>query len=195
MNYVPPTRFNGVGWDKIYRDRYWKKEHFDAIGGHQKVFHIRNVLFFGAPFLFFCFLRYVWIRYQKSAVATKRVKLCHLLYNFKQQEKSSNNSGSIAVLDLILSFCCCREPEGPPGCTVSRGRGLSSGSRLQMALPSLAPVRRARRLRGGGRVPPGTADDQPGLHSPPATGQACRPVLQRVVEVHQASLSQILQIM
>ena len=128
-------------------------------------------------------------------MSTKRVKLCHLLYNFKQQEKSSNNSGSIAVLDLILSFCCCREPEGPPGCSVSRGRGLSSGSRLQMALPSLAPVRRARRLRGGGRVPAGTADDQPGLHSPPATGQASGSVLQRVVEVHQASLSQILQIM
>ncbi len=92
-------------------------------------------------------------------------------------------------------FCYFREPEGPPGRSVSRGRGLSSGSRLQMALPSLAPVRRARRLRGGGRVPAETADDQPGLHSPPATGQACRPVLQRVVEVHQASLSQILQIM
>jgi len=24
-------RFNGVGWDKVYRDRYWKQEHFDAI--------------------------------------------------------------------------------------------------------------------------------------------------------------------
>ena len=24
-------RFNGIGWDKIYRDRYWKKEHFEAI--------------------------------------------------------------------------------------------------------------------------------------------------------------------
>ena len=24
-------RFNGIGWDKIYRERYWKKEHFDAI--------------------------------------------------------------------------------------------------------------------------------------------------------------------
>lgn len=28
---IATGRFNGVGWDKIYRDRYWKKEHFDAI--------------------------------------------------------------------------------------------------------------------------------------------------------------------
>jgi len=26
-------RFNGVGWDKVYRDRYWKKEYFDQIEG------------------------------------------------------------------------------------------------------------------------------------------------------------------
>jgi len=26
-------RFNGVGWDKVYRQRYWKKEHFDQIEG------------------------------------------------------------------------------------------------------------------------------------------------------------------
>ncbi len=149
-----------------------------------------GVVFWSTLLIFcFCFLRYVWIQNQRSAVAKRRDKLCHLLYNFKQQEKSSNNSGSGAVLDLILSFYYCREPEGPPGGSVSRGRGLSSGSRLQMALPSLAPVRRARRLRGGGRFPPGTADHQPGLHSPPATGQACSSVLQRVVEVHQASLS------
>ena len=24
-------RFNGIGWDKAYRDRYWKREHFEAI--------------------------------------------------------------------------------------------------------------------------------------------------------------------
>lgn len=23
-------RFNGVGWDKVYRQRYWKQEHFQA---------------------------------------------------------------------------------------------------------------------------------------------------------------------
>ena len=28
---IETGRFNGIGWDKIYRDRYWKKEHFDAI--------------------------------------------------------------------------------------------------------------------------------------------------------------------
>lgn len=26
-------RFNGVGWDKVYRQRYWKKEYFDQIEG------------------------------------------------------------------------------------------------------------------------------------------------------------------
>lgn len=25
---IPKGRFNGVGWDKVYRDRYWKEEHF-----------------------------------------------------------------------------------------------------------------------------------------------------------------------
>ena len=25
---IPKGRFNGVGWDKVYRERYWKEEHF-----------------------------------------------------------------------------------------------------------------------------------------------------------------------
>ena len=28
---IPRGRFNGVGWDKVYRDRYWKQEHFEAM--------------------------------------------------------------------------------------------------------------------------------------------------------------------
>lgn len=28
---ISTGRFNGVGWDKVYRQRYWKKEHFDQI--------------------------------------------------------------------------------------------------------------------------------------------------------------------
>jgi len=28
---IPKGRFNGVGWDKVYRDRYWKEEHFVAM--------------------------------------------------------------------------------------------------------------------------------------------------------------------
>jgi len=28
---IPKGRFNGVGWDKVYRDRYWKEEHFKAM--------------------------------------------------------------------------------------------------------------------------------------------------------------------
>ena len=28
---IPKGRFNGVGWDKVYRDRYWKQEHFEAM--------------------------------------------------------------------------------------------------------------------------------------------------------------------
>lgn len=28
---ISTGRFNGVGWDKVYRDRYWKKEHFDQL--------------------------------------------------------------------------------------------------------------------------------------------------------------------
>lgn len=28
---IDTGRFNGIGWDKTYRDRYWKKEHFEAI--------------------------------------------------------------------------------------------------------------------------------------------------------------------
>jgi len=28
---IPKGRFNGVGWDKVYRDRYWKEEHFQAM--------------------------------------------------------------------------------------------------------------------------------------------------------------------
>ena len=28
---IPKGRFNGVGWDKVYRDRYWKEEHFNAM--------------------------------------------------------------------------------------------------------------------------------------------------------------------
>jgi hypothetical protein len=63
MSYVPTTRFNGVGWDKIYRDRYWKKEHFDAIGGHQ------YFLYQEAPYLFLFWFseRDVWIRNLTSA--------------------------------------------------------------------------------------------------------------------------------
>lgn len=30
---ISKGRFNGVGWDKVYRDRYWKPEHFDAMEG------------------------------------------------------------------------------------------------------------------------------------------------------------------
>jgi len=28
---ISKGRFNGVGWDKVYRERYWKREHFEAI--------------------------------------------------------------------------------------------------------------------------------------------------------------------
>jgi len=28
---ISKGRFNGVGWDKVYRERYWKQEHFEAI--------------------------------------------------------------------------------------------------------------------------------------------------------------------
>ena len=28
---IPKGRFNGVGWDKVYRDRYWKEEHFQSM--------------------------------------------------------------------------------------------------------------------------------------------------------------------
>ena len=28
---IAKGRFNGIGWDKVYRDRYWKQEHFHAI--------------------------------------------------------------------------------------------------------------------------------------------------------------------
>lgn len=28
---IATGRFNGVGWAKVYKDRYWKKEHFDQI--------------------------------------------------------------------------------------------------------------------------------------------------------------------
>jgi len=28
---IAKGRFNGIGWDKVYRDRYWKQEHFLAI--------------------------------------------------------------------------------------------------------------------------------------------------------------------
>ena len=28
---IETGRFNGIGWDKVYRDRYWKREHFEAI--------------------------------------------------------------------------------------------------------------------------------------------------------------------
>lgn len=30
-------RFNGIGWDKVYRDRYWKEEHFSALETLQKL--------------------------------------------------------------------------------------------------------------------------------------------------------------
>eukprot|EP00092_Neocalanus_flemingeri_P012094 GFUD01013038.1.p1 GENE.GFUD01013038.1~~GFUD01013038.1.p1 ORF type:complete len:329 (-),score=132.54 GFUD01013038.1:146-1132(-) len=28
---ISKGRFNGVGWDKVYRERYWKQEHFEAM--------------------------------------------------------------------------------------------------------------------------------------------------------------------
>jgi len=28
---ISKGRFNGIGWDKVYRDRYWKEEHFAAM--------------------------------------------------------------------------------------------------------------------------------------------------------------------
>jgi len=28
---ISKGRFNGVGWDKVYRERYWKQEHFQAM--------------------------------------------------------------------------------------------------------------------------------------------------------------------
>merc|ERR1711951_228520 len=28
---ITKGRFNGVGWDKVYRDRYWHTEHFQAM--------------------------------------------------------------------------------------------------------------------------------------------------------------------
>lgn len=28
---ISKGRFNGIGWDKVYRERYWKEEHFNAI--------------------------------------------------------------------------------------------------------------------------------------------------------------------
>ena len=28
---ITKGRFNGVGWDKVYRQRYWKQEHFEAM--------------------------------------------------------------------------------------------------------------------------------------------------------------------
>merc|ERR1712059_38255 len=28
---ITKGRFNGIGWDKVYRDRYWKQEHFTAM--------------------------------------------------------------------------------------------------------------------------------------------------------------------
>lgn len=28
---IAKGRFNGIGWDKVYRDRYWKREHFEAM--------------------------------------------------------------------------------------------------------------------------------------------------------------------
>lgn len=28
---ISTGRFNGVGWDKVYKDRYWKKEHFEEM--------------------------------------------------------------------------------------------------------------------------------------------------------------------
>merc|ERR1712042_382900 len=28
---ISKGRFNGVGWDKVYRQRYWKEEHFTAM--------------------------------------------------------------------------------------------------------------------------------------------------------------------
>jgi len=30
-NSITKGRFNGVGWDKVYRERYWKQEHFSAM--------------------------------------------------------------------------------------------------------------------------------------------------------------------
>jgi len=28
---IAKGRFNGIGWDKVYRERYWKEEHFEAM--------------------------------------------------------------------------------------------------------------------------------------------------------------------
>merc|ERR1719357_962230 len=28
---ISKGRFNGIGWDKVYRERYWKEEHFAAM--------------------------------------------------------------------------------------------------------------------------------------------------------------------
>ena len=28
---ISKGRFNGIGWDKVYRERYWKQEHFEAM--------------------------------------------------------------------------------------------------------------------------------------------------------------------
>ena len=39
---IPKGRFNGVGWDKVYRDRYWKEEHFNAMETLKGDFHKKN---------------------------------------------------------------------------------------------------------------------------------------------------------
>lgn len=40
---IPKGRFNGVGWDKVYRDRYWKEEHFQAMETLKGVYNLENI--------------------------------------------------------------------------------------------------------------------------------------------------------
>jgi hypothetical protein len=97
MWYVPLTRFNGVGWDKIYRDRYWKKEHFDAIGGHPKNFHIRNVFFFGAPYLFVFF-------WDTSGFDTRKVLWQRSASNFATFCTILNNKKKVRIISAPKQF-------------------------------------------------------------------------------------------
>ncbi len=91
MNIVPTTRFNGVGWDKIYRDRYWKKEHFDAIGGHQQIF-ISGVCCFLEHLTYFLFL---FSEIRLDSKLKKCCELCIILHPrsciCQQQEKKCRN--------------------------------------------------------------------------------------------------------
>merc|ERR1712020_618363 len=46
---IPKGRFNGVGWDKVYRDRYCKEEHFLSMeklkGKTQQKGNIQGIIF------------------------------------------------------------------------------------------------------------------------------------------------------